>query len=94
MSEKTAHLLEEFESLPAAEKEVFTRELLAYARAHGLPVPLYGERSLHRQSATLKPALTAVERVGALREWAASHPITPPLSDEAISRENLYGDRG
>ena len=91
MSEKTAHLLEEFESLPAAEKEVFTRELLAHAWAHGLPVPLYGERAPHRQTATVLPA---AERVRALREWAASHPITPPLSDEAISRESLYGDRG
>lgn len=57
MSEKTAHLLEEFESLPAAEKEAFTVELLAHAQAQGLPVPLYVERAsrLHNGE-TLSPS--------------------------------------
>lgn len=27
-------------------------------------------------------------------QWAAGHRDTPPLSDEAISRANLYPDRG
>ena len=30
-----------------------------------------------------------------LREWIHSHPATTPLlSDEAISRESIYGERG
>ena len=28
------------------------------------------------------------------RAWAYSHPTTPLLSDEAISRESIYGNRG
>jgi hypothetical protein len=69
-------------------------ELLARAWAHGVPVPLYGERALHEHAPNAGAALPASERVRALREWAESHPITPPLSDDAISRESLYGDRG
>jgi hypothetical protein len=35
------------------------------------------------------------ERAKAFREWAKSHPHnTPLLSDEAISRESIYGERG
>ncbi|CDM94111.1 MAG: hypothetical protein P5702_06595 [Limnospira sp. PMC 1291.21] len=38
---------------------------------------------------------TPEERAKAFREWAASHPRNQPsLSDEAISRESIYGERG
>lgn len=38
---------------------------------------------------------TPEEWIKAFREWAESHPRnTPPLSDEAISRESIYGERG
>jgi hypothetical protein len=94
MSEKTAHLLEEFDALPTDEKKVFTVEILAHAQARGLPLPLLFEQALKRKSHSSKPSLSAAERVSALRDWAASHPITPLLSDEAIRRENLYPDRG
>jgi hypothetical protein len=95
MSERTAHLLEEFESLPTAEKEVFTVELLAHARAQGLPVPLYVERALHPQAGGVKPTLSPDEHAAAFRSWAENHPhTTPVLSDEAISRETIYSDRG
>ena len=95
MSEKTAHLLEEFESLPAAEKEVFTVELLAHAQAQGLPVPLYVERALHHRAESGKTTLSPAERAAAFRSWAESHPRnTLVLSDEAISRETIYSDRG
>jgi hypothetical protein len=34
------------------------------------------------------------ERAQAFLEWAASHYINaPPLSDEAISRDSIYGER-
>ena len=32
---------------------------------------------------------SASEKARAFEEWARSHPSTPPLSDEAIRRENL-----
>ena len=38
---------------------------------------------------------TPEERARAFRQWAESHSKdTPLLSDEAISRESIYGDRG
>ena len=38
---------------------------------------------------------TPQERAKAFREWAESHPHNSPiLSDEAISRESIYGERG
>jgi hypothetical protein len=94
MSEKTAHLLEEFQSLPADEKEVFTVELLARAEAQGLPVPRYVGRLRQRNAENANRGLSPTERIRILREWAQSHPITPLLSDEAISRESIYGTRG
>lgn len=37
---------------------------------------------------------TPAERAQAFLKWAASHHInTPPLSDEAISRDSIYGER-
>jgi hypothetical protein len=39
--------------------------------------------------------LSAEEWSRRLHAWADSHPTdTPLLSDEAISRESIYGDRG
>ena len=44
---------------------------------------------------SLKPALSPSERSAAFRAWAESHPrTTPVLSDQAISRETIYSDRG
>lgn len=40
-----------------------------------------------------KPDVTGEERAKAFLEWAESFPDTPPLSDDAISRANLYPDR-
>jgi len=34
------------------------------------------------------------ERAAAWRESTRGLPRTPPLSDDAISRESTYGDRG
>ena len=41
-----------------------------------------------------EPALStsAAEKARAFERWARSHPYTPPLSDEAIARENLIRD--
>jgi hypothetical protein len=41
------------------------------------------------------PSLSAKEWVEKFRTWARSHSTdTPLLSDDAISRESIYGDRG
>lgn len=41
-----------------------------------------------------EPQMSPQERASAFAEWARSHRQTPPLSDEAISRESIYGDSG
>jgi len=87
-------LLEAFDTLPADEKEVLTVAILAHAKAQGLPVDLIVRHALRQTSANSTPPLSASARVKELREWAESHPITTPLSDEAISRKSLYAERG
>lgn len=65
----------------------------AEAGARGVPVERYVRERLIAQS----PApldTTPQERARSLREWAKSHRATPPLSDDAIRRENIYGGRG
>jgi hypothetical protein len=42
-----------------------------------------------------QPTMSPAERAAAFWSWAESHPPkTPVLSDEAISREMFYTDRG
>jgi len=40
-----------------------------------------------------KNRLSAEERAAAFEAWSASHRPTPPLSDEAVSREAMYEGR-
>ena len=92
MSEKTAHLLEEFESLPAAEKEAFTVELLAQAQAQGLPVPLYLERALrlHSGERFSPSAVSAEERLRRARTAGAQiRELRKGLSLEGIRIKDL-----
>ena len=51
---------------------------------------LLEERVQPRKSASLSPG----ERARLWRELAEGVPHTPPLSDEAVSRESLYDARG
>jgi hypothetical protein len=70
-------------------------DLIAQARAQGLDLSQYVEHVL-RELVPPRPgaALSPVERAEAWRQSARGLPSTPPLSDEAISRESIYGDRG
>ena len=71
-------------------------KIAAQARERGVSVDAY-LRSLieEKDAAESRPDLSPPEKVRLLREWAASHSLdTPLLSDEAISRESLYGERG
>ena len=69
--------------------------LVAQAEAQGLPLPQYVEHLLKEQFASYAdPDLSPAERAAAWRESVKGLPHTPPLSDEAISRESIYGDRG
>jgi hypothetical protein len=66
---------------------------VAEALARGVPL----ERHLTNRLIDQAPAALAItpqERARAFVEWAESHRDTPPLSDEAISRESIYAKRG
>lgn len=69
--------------------------LVAQAHAHGMALPLYVQRLLRDQvPVEMSPNLSPTERAAAWREAVKGLPHTPPLSDQAISRESIYGDRG
>ena len=70
-------------------------DLIAQARAQGLDLPQYVEYVLRGQvPARTAPAISPTDRAQAWRESTSGLPSTPSLSDDAISRENIYGDRG
>jgi hypothetical protein len=65
------------------------------APAEGVSLPEYVSRLLMEQVASeATRKLSAAERAAAWREAAKGLPRTPPLSDDAISRERIYSDRG
>jgi len=70
-------------------------DLTAQAEAQGLLLPQYLQQLLRGQ-VSVRPdtALSPSDRAALWRESAKNLPRTPPLSDEAISRESIYGDRG
>jgi hypothetical protein len=68
--------------------------LLARARERGLTLDAYLEELVTKEAALA----AATQRSGkakaqAFVAWAQRHRSTKPLSDEAISRANLYPDR-
>jgi hypothetical protein len=69
-------------------------ELSALAKAQGLGLSQYVQRVLKELVAVQGRELSPVERAAA---WLASTedlPLRPPLPDEAISRDGMYGPRG
>ena len=68
------------------------RNLTALAQERGLSLSDYLEEIAAREAIQqeAKPDVTGEERAKAFLEWAESFPDTPPLSDDAISRANLY----
>jgi hypothetical protein len=67
--------------------------LIAQAQAHGMDLPQYVETVLREQVNPSSP-LSADERAAAWIQTAKRFPHTPPLSDDAVSRGNLYDTRG
>lgn len=68
--------------------------LIALARAQGLSLEAYAEKVLRERSAATRPisASDAAQRAQAFRAFTREQRRTPPLSDDAISRENLVRD--
>ncbi|HZU23948.1 MAG TPA: hypothetical protein VFA04_00410 [Bryobacteraceae bacterium] len=68
--------------------------LLDQARAHGLDLPRYVEQVLReRLRARTTSGMSPGERAEGWRKSTEDLPHTPPLSDDAISRENMNADR-
>jgi hypothetical protein len=67
--------------------------LVAQAQAQGLDLARYVEQLL-REQVLPRPgaALSPAERAEAWRQSTRGLPHTPPLSDDAISRESIYGN--
>ena len=72
-------------------------KIQARARERGVSVDVY-LRELIDQKGTESErsnALSPQERVRLLREWASGHSTdTPVLSENVISRESIYEERG
>jgi hypothetical protein len=68
--------------------------LLAQARASGMTVEEY---LLSVVEGAVLPmthkALSAEERAAAFEAWSVGHRPTPPLSDNAVSRDGIYEGR-
>ncbi len=69
--------------------------LAVQAEARGVPLPQYLRQLLEEQVQRGRGgALPPAARVAAWRASVKDLPHTPPLSDEAISRESIYDPRG
>ena len=69
--------------------------LAALAAEQGMALPDYLKHLLEEQVTSRRAAsLSPGERARLWRESAKDVPQTPPLSDEAISRESFYDARG
>lgn len=70
------------------------KTLSARAGQLGLSLNDLLQELANREAAALSvPTLSGDEKAEAFLAWADSFPDTPPLSDDAISRESLYPDR-
>lgn len=67
--------------------------LVALATERGMSVEQYVSQLLEGQPPGPR-SLSPAERAALWREGAKRFPRTPPLSDEAISRESIYDTRG
>src|SRR6266480_5264840 len=66
------------------------------ARERGVSVAVYLRELIDHKGTESERSnrLSSQERVRLLREWASAHrTISPLLSDDAISRESIYGER-
>ena len=72
-------------------------KIQARARQRGVSVDVYLRELIDekRTESERSNGLSSQEPVALLRQWASGHGTNSPvLSDEAISRESIYGDRG
>jgi hypothetical protein len=68
--------------------------LAAQAAARGVPLAEHLRQLLEEQAGASKGARKTPEERAKLWRDVSGLPETKPLSDEAISRENIYAERG
>ena len=68
--------------------------LAALAAARGVALPQYLRELLESQLSSGGRPMSGAQRAAVWRASAIGLPISPPLSDESISRSNIYGIRG
>ena len=74
-----------------------TSKIQVKARECGVSVDVYLRELINEKGTESERSngLSSQEPVALLRQWASGHGTNSPvLSDEAISRESIYGDRG
>ena len=72
-------------------------KIQARERERGVSVDVYLRELIDEKGteSDRSDGLSSQGRVGLLRQWASGHSSnTPLLSDDAISRERIYGERG
>jgi hypothetical protein len=67
--------------------------LLVQAKASGMTLEEYLLSLVEASVFSGQKALAPEERASAFEAWSASHRATPPLSDDAVSREAMYEGR-
>ena len=77
------------------EPEVASK-IQARARERGVSVDVYLRELIDQKTPEHERSnVSSQERARMLREWSSGHSAnTPLLSDDAISRDSLYGERG
>jgi hypothetical protein len=79
-----------------AEPELASK-IQAQARERGVPLDVYLRELINEKGTESERSngLSSQEPVALLRQWGSGHGTNSPvLSDEGISRESIYGDRG
>ncbi|HEV2987909.1 MAG TPA: hypothetical protein VG759_05675 [Candidatus Angelobacter sp.] len=68
--------------------------LLAQAQANGMTLEEYLLSMVEGAALSVgQKTLSPEERATAFEVWSAGHRPTPPLSDQAVSRESMYEGR-
>jgi len=68
--------------------------LLQRAAAEGLSLQEYLRRLLEQHTPSPGDGMTSRQRADLWRQSTAGLPQAPPLSDEAVARDTIYGARG
>lgn len=89
-------ILHNFESAHKEDLEAIVQVLVRITSRTPSEIKPHLDTMLERLIEPKKESVTPEDRSRAFREWVESHRELnlPPLSDEAISRESIYGERG